>query len=63
MKKRFDKQEERINNKFKDMSKALEKNQASLLTALDAKHSAFQEQLTQMMQLVMVLNKSLEKQQ
>ena len=63
MKKRFDKQEERIDNKFNDMSKAMEKNQASLLTALDNKNSEVQDQLNQMMQSVMVLTNSLEKQQ
>eukprot|EP00957_Ditylum_brightwellii_P198415 15120373-Ditylum_brightwellii.AAC.1 len=63
MKKRFDKQEERINNKFNDMSKAMEKNQASLLTALDNKNSEFQDRLNQMMQSVMVLTNSLDKQQ
>eukprot|EP00957_Ditylum_brightwellii_P145055 11047757-Ditylum_brightwellii.AAC.1 len=53
MKKRFKKQEERIDEKFKDISVTMEKNQESLLTAFQTQNSEVQDQLNQLVQSVM----------
>eukprot|EP00957_Ditylum_brightwellii_P025750 1947973-Ditylum_brightwellii.AAC.1 len=63
MKKRFEKQEERIDEKFKDISGTMEKNQESLLTAFQTQQSEVQDQLNQLAQSVMVIGNSMKKQQ
>eukprot|EP00957_Ditylum_brightwellii_P161376 12287509-Ditylum_brightwellii.AAC.1 len=63
MKKWFEKQEERIDEKFKDISATMDKNQESLLTAFQNQKSEVQDQLNQLVQSVMVIGNSMKKQQ
>eukprot|EP00957_Ditylum_brightwellii_P066014 5006406-Ditylum_brightwellii.AAC.1 len=63
MKKRFEKQEECIDEKFKDISATMKKNQESLLTAFQTQKSEVHDQLNQLVQLVMVIGNSMKKQQ
>eukprot|EP00957_Ditylum_brightwellii_P183099 13946000-Ditylum_brightwellii.AAC.1 len=63
MKKQFEKQEECIDEKFKDISATMEKNQESLLTAFQTQKSGVQDQLNQLIQSVMVIGNSMKKQQ
>eukprot|EP00957_Ditylum_brightwellii_P118720 9054904-Ditylum_brightwellii.AAC.1 len=63
MKKRFEKQEERIDEKFQDISAMMEKNQESLLTAFQTQKSEVQNQLNQLVQSVMVIGNLTKKQQ
>eukprot|EP00957_Ditylum_brightwellii_P115652 8821501-Ditylum_brightwellii.AAC.1 len=63
MKKQFEKQEECIDKKFKDISATMEKNQESLLTAFQNQKSEVQDQLNQLVQSVMVIGNSMKKQQ
>eukprot|EP00957_Ditylum_brightwellii_P014442 1087811-Ditylum_brightwellii.AAC.1 len=55
MKKQFERQEERIDEKFKDISVTMEKNQESLLTTFQTQKSEVQDQLNQLVQSVMVI--------
>eukprot|EP00957_Ditylum_brightwellii_P198444 15123407-Ditylum_brightwellii.AAC.1 len=63
MKKQFKKWEERINEKFKDISTTMEKNQETIMTAIQSKNSVVQEQINQLVQSVMVLGNSMKKHQ
>eukprot|EP00957_Ditylum_brightwellii_P141418 10774794-Ditylum_brightwellii.AAC.1 len=63
MKKRFEKQEEHIDEIFKDISATMEKNQESLLTAFQTQKSEVHDQLNQLVQSVMVIGNSMKKQQ
>eukprot|EP00957_Ditylum_brightwellii_P014546 1095351-Ditylum_brightwellii.AAC.1 len=63
MKKRFEHQEESIDGKFKDTNTAMEKNQESIMNAINIKNSVVQAQIDQLVQSVLVLNTSMTKQQ
>eukprot|EP00957_Ditylum_brightwellii_P007289 554109-Ditylum_brightwellii.AAC.1 len=63
MKKQFEKQEERIDEKFNDISTAMEKSQETIMTMIQSKNSDVQEQINQLVQSLMVLGNSMKKQQ
>eukprot|EP00957_Ditylum_brightwellii_P124821 9514683-Ditylum_brightwellii.AAC.1 len=63
MKEQFEKQEERIDDKFIDISTAMEKNQEIIMTAIQSKNSNVEEQINQLVQSVMVLDNLMKKQQ
>eukprot|EP00957_Ditylum_brightwellii_P150169 11435542-Ditylum_brightwellii.AAC.1 len=60
---KFERQEESTDDKFKDMNTAMEKNQESIMNAINSKNSIIQAQIDQLVKSVLVLNTSMRKQQ